>query len=606
MGMVLLCLMLFCTVLFGCSYQNPSSLPVGTLFDDEQEFVYMDSPKGFDLIGDADWTTLDFDANNWFKGIGPFGAKDGEKVEIAEGYTPNVVLNQYDSDGDNLPVFYFRTEFGATQDDQDDTYAFGIAYDDAVVIYLNGKNIYEGNVPDGGFNNKGFGASKIWEAPHKDTVIIKGQDLRVGQNVLAIELHQATKDSSDIYLEVGALNSVKDTVASRRDESVFLGAGANEEEVLITWHGAGDLGKVEVVAGSDDATFSQSPMIYDAYTAYENDDGSSTFRATLDGLMPGATYQYRVIDDTSEHPSAIQSFTVPESGSFSFIVNGDPQLADSTNPEPMENYTKLFNAAAEGITPSFVLSLGDQSDDADDPALFSQFVNADVFNQIPLVAVVGNHEYKDDTFSHYFYLPNMSDNGTEKTGDMGGDYWFARNGALFLVLNTNNSDIDSHATFMQDAKSSFIAEYGEPTWIIVAFHHSLYSTSGHVDSDDTIALREGLVPVLQNIGADVVFSGHDHSYTRTFPLYDGQISGSGEGTINGSQSVVYFTIGSSTGTKFYDTQEGAFYYAAVVLQDEKPCMTRVDVSDSALTTSTYLLESDGAVKLADRLTIMRR
>ena len=59
-------------------------------------------------------------------------------------------------------------------------------------------------------------------------------------------------------------------------------------------------------------------------------------------------------------------------------------------------------------------------------------------------------------------------------------------------------------------------------WIIAYWHHPPYSKGSH-DSDSEQRLyemRENVVPILEDYGVDLVFTGHSHSYERSF-LIDG-------------------------------------------------------------------------------------
>lgn len=605
-----------CIVVFSGAQALGAPLVSNAVFDEGQPFAFMDTPEGIKQVGETDWTLPGFDVSNWYVGSGAFGAKDGGKDGFSRGFNPKVLLMQYDSEGDCLPVYYFRTLFDMPEGDRPENYAMEIAYDDAIIVYLNGKVVYEGNVPEDGFDEEGYGAAVVWEEPHVDVALIPSTSLRQSANVLAVELHQADETSSDIYLEVGALRDSKDYVirdipsirnekSEARDESVFLGVGSTLGQMLVTWHGSGEEGLVDVVEDMNGtANFTKNCMQFTASAAHKNNDKTVTLRATLDGLEPGRAYWYRVWDESDELPSVPQCFEVPQKGDFTFVVSGDSQLLNAGDPEPMETYEHLFAAVAQDASPSFVLSLGDQSDVVDDPALFREFVNTPVFNTVPLAAVVGNHEYRDSVFSHFFYLPNMTDNGTENTGDMGGDYWFARGNTLLLVLNSNNDDAESHAAFMEEAKASYAQAYGEPTWIIAAFHHSLYSIGEHGDSDTVVALRESLVPYLEEIGVDVVFSGHDHYFGRTYPLR-GEAVAAGEGDeFKSEDGILYFTEGSSTGTKFYDEATGEEPdYIAMTFTDDVPSMTRVDVTDTQLVVSTYAIDDKEIVSLVDQCTI---
>jgi len=58
-------------------------------------------------------------------------------------------------------------------------------------------------------------------------------------------------------------------------------------------------------------------------------------------------------------------------------------------------------------------------------------------------------------------------------------------------------------------------------WTVVIFHHPPYSKGQNHDSDveqNEIDMRESFAPVFEDYGVDVVYSGHAHSYKRSWYL----------------------------------------------------------------------------------------
>jgi hypothetical protein len=52
-------------------------------------------------------------------------------------------------------------------------------------------------------------------------------------------------------------------------------------------------------------------------------------------------------------------------------------------------------------------------------------------------------------------------------------------------------------------------------WIFAAFHHPPYSAGNH---GSTLRIREAWCPLFEEYGVDIVFSGHDHDYERTWSI----------------------------------------------------------------------------------------
>jgi 3',5'-cyclic AMP phosphodiesterase CpdA len=95
--------------------------------------------------------------------------------------------------------------------------------------------------------------------------------------------------------------------------------------------------------------------------------------------------------------------------------------------------------------------------------------------------------------------------------NMGGQryYTFARPGARFVVLDTNQLDPK------QVAWAEETLARATEAWKIVYFHHPLYSDGGRHGSN--VELRVVLEPLLVRHGVRVVFAGHEHIYERTTP-----------------------------------------------------------------------------------------
>ena len=212
---------------------------------------------------------------------------------------------------------------------------------------------------------------------------------------------------------------------------------------------------------------------------------------------------------------------------------------------------------------------------------------------------MGNHEEGSDVFSRLFYVPNVDGDSIASSGDMSGDYWFYRNHTLFLCLNSNNKNLESHQHFLSKAMEKCLTRYGQPDWIIDVFHHSIFSAGHHAASESILLRREVYVSMFEEVGIDVAFSGHDHTYTRSFPM-DGL-----KPLNDGDDGIVYFCLGSPTGTKYYDLCEEEMGYDAVADGSRCPSVTRVDVTKSTMTVTTFIRETDGSLSVLDSYEITK-
>jgi hypothetical protein len=145
------------------------------------------------------WPALNFDDGSWASGPAQLGYGDGdEKTVVSFGPDTN---NKY-------ITTYFRKTFSLA-----DTIGLGsiqasILFDDAAVVYLNGVEVYRNNLPAGTINFTTPALTVVADenAYHAFT-IPKGMVLP-GQNVVAVEIHQSSGQSSDISFDL-EMKSVK-------------------------------------------------------------------------------------------------------------------------------------------------------------------------------------------------------------------------------------------------------------------------------------------------------------------------------------------------------------------------------------------------------------
>ncbi len=145
----------------------------------------------------ATWKDRQFDDSSWPIGQGGFGFGDNDDVTILS----DMQKNSYSS-------LYIRRIFNVTDPNDVDLLNLLMDYDDGFVAYLNGTEIARSNV-QGGTPPHNALASSDHEASRGDTNpqnvqsfnVTKSKNLLVaGNNVLAIQGHNATLSSSDFSL----------------------------------------------------------------------------------------------------------------------------------------------------------------------------------------------------------------------------------------------------------------------------------------------------------------------------------------------------------------------------------------------------------------------
>ncbi len=160
-----------------------------------------------------DWIKSSFDDANWKEGPGKFGyGGDGETTK----------LNWGDDRNDKVRTYYFRRTFNIDESSKKPFLVADLIRDDGVVIYLNGKEIIRNNMPPGEIDFSSFSASTAWE--HNDNGpenhelfvhrhVIPEESLKLGKNVIAAELHQCNRGSSDLGFQFELYGSNQSPIA---------------------------------------------------------------------------------------------------------------------------------------------------------------------------------------------------------------------------------------------------------------------------------------------------------------------------------------------------------------------------------------------------------
>ena len=252
----------------------------------------------------------------------------------------------------------------------------------------------------------------------------------------------------------------------------------------------------------------------------------------LTKLQQNTTYVYRVGD--GENWSDWQEFTtLGRKQSFEFAVLGDTQ-----SPADLSDFTKILGDL-EKKDLAFMIHVGDLIDES---AKFNQWDGAlnvlsgySKIGSTDLVAALGNHEYMGDADASLAKsIFNSPENGPE--ADKGGTYSVDYNNMHISMLGYTDSTevLDQQLEWLkQDVASS------DKPWKILVTHKPPYYTNPFGGNE---IMREKLPPVVDELGIDVVFSGHDHSYGRTKKIKAG--AEDPHGTV--------YVVSGTTGKKHYD------------------------------------------------------
>ncbi len=253
--------------------------------------------------------------------------------------------------------------------------------------------------------------------------------------------------------------------------------------------------------------------------------------AVVENLEPSHTYYYAIEASTAILAGFDESHrftTSPLRGKAHksrFLALGDcgTNRVDSGNPGKALAARNGFRAFTKGTEPvDAILLLGDNAyshgtDAQSQTALFS--VYHDEFLHTPVWPCVGNHELTDDYFD-VFTVP--------EAGEIGGVpsrsshyYSFDHANIHFCVLDLWKTEWRTSNSPQRRWLEADLATTNQD-WTIVINHFPPYC-DGKYESDTNgflVEVREKILPALERHGVDMLLTGHDHKYQRSY-LLDG-------------------------------------------------------------------------------------
>ena len=289
---------------------------------------------------------------------------------------------------------------------------------------------------------------------------------------------------------------------------------------------------------------------------YDLSDGSYSFTYTADTEKFNGTFSVDTLDS-----------------SFTAMFCSDPQLGRSgdNSEKAVQDDTYGWERtlqSAEKNGAELILCTGDQVNDGFSLTQYNALFSPDTIKNIPFAPTAGNHDFYSPLFPAYF-----SNSGTNS---MGNNYYFTYGNALFIVLDSNNILTAIHKSTIASAVNA----HPDAEWRVVMMHHGAYSSCA---DDFTSKLCAGtLKSTFDEYSIDLVLSGHNHFYSRTYPIYNEGISTIG---------TVYFEAGSASGGKCssYDTSDSDFIVHSITLNNASYSL--LTFTDDTIEVSSYLTDT---------------
>ncbi|MGW2549614.1 fibronectin type III domain-containing protein [Streptomyces sp. NPDC001635] len=388
--------------------------------------------------------------------------------------------------------------------------------------------------------------------------------------------HRAATGAAAAFLGLAiALGGTLAAPASAADTAtlsgIVLGVGANETQRTVTWYSSADTTQVVQVAPTAQVVNGEFPAgaaTFDASGAANiATSGGFNRHATITGLKEDTAYSYRV--GTEGNWSSAYSFKTQDfEGDYDFLFYGDPQIGSSGDlAQDQAGWQDTVDVSLKANpNAELLVSGGDQVETANTESQWNAFLAPDGLRQYPWAATIGNHDVGGKAYEQHFTTPNTDrsapyyDNGNPAGTKSGGDYWYIYKDVLFIDLNSNsynsaNGGGDAaHINYVTDV----INKHGdEAKWKVLVYHHSIYSPASHAKDGDNKTRRVDFPTTFSKLGVDLVLQGHDHSYSRSYLIKNGEKANPAEqpgaaDVYPGPGGVLYVTGNSASGSKYYD------------------------------------------------------
>jgi hypothetical protein len=142
----------------------------------------------------------------------------------------------------------------------------------------------------------------------------------------------------------------------------------------------------------------------------------------------------------------------------------------------------------------------------------------DIFRQVPVWPVFGNHDARRWAFYKLFDRPEHAELGG-LASESGSYFSFDYAQTHFIFLDSNDGDMTPGSPMLEWLIHDLARN--QQNWTVVLFHHPPY-THGSYDSDKIYSrkhrhenIRKHLLPILELAQVDLVISGHSHAYEHS-------------------------------------------------------------------------------------------
>src|SRR6185369_2988699 len=162
------------------------------------------------------WREPGFIDSEWKSGPAQLGFGDGDEATVLRA----------GNEERRFVTYYFRRAFEISNVDGISSLTLRLLRDDGAIVYLNGHVVFRSNMPDGQitFNTLAFQAVGADGESVFHSAVVDPNLLVNGRNVLAVEVHQVSTESTDLSFDLELVASPGDSVPVVNIEATDLEA----------------------------------------------------------------------------------------------------------------------------------------------------------------------------------------------------------------------------------------------------------------------------------------------------------------------------------------------------------------------------------------------
>ena len=308
--------------------------------------------------------------------------------------------------------------------------------------------------------------------------------------------------------------------------------------VTIGWHARVPGTFVEIASDSDSAFAAPRRVPGKCAPAAHLDTATEvvhevlTCRADVAGLGAGRAYRYRAGRTAFSRPGRF--LTAPGGQPFSFLYLSDVHVHNPI-PARLDAAVSILRVA-RALEPDvrFTVLGGDMlAYGSAYPAWNSLAASPLVTTQLTAFTP-GNHDFYDHKatsrgpgyFNTFVHNPANGAEGVANTS-----YFFRYGNALFISISSEDSWSSEALLRAQQAWFRRVVAENPSTFIIAYTHRPFYNGSDR-NGGHALTNRTNWSSLFDELGVDLVLSGHDHVYVRTAPTIAGEAArAAGKGTV---------------------------------------------------------------------------